>query len=99
MYGVETLDGFGRFGRGEIAAAGALAAYIDLTQKGRAPPLQPPRRLAEDGVMEIDPATRRNLELTRTLSGERQGSLLARRSTRPSPRRVRACWRAIWRRR
>jgi len=77
LYGVETLDGFGRFGRAEIAAAGALASYVDLTQKGRAPPLQPPRRLAEDGVLEIDPATRRNLELTRTLSGERQGSLLS----------------------
>ncbi len=77
MYGVETLDGFGRFGRAEIAAAGALAGYIELTQKGRVPPLQAPRRLAEDGVLEIDPATRRNLELTRTLSGERQGSLLA----------------------
>jgi DNA mismatch repair protein MutS len=77
LYHVDTLDGFGRFGRAEIAAAGALAAYVDLTQKGRAPPLQAPRRLAEDGVLEIDPATRRNLELTRTLSGERQGSLLA----------------------
>jgi DNA mismatch repair protein MutS len=77
MYGVETLDGFGRFGRAEIAAAGALAGYVELTQKGRMPPLQPPRRLAEDAVLEIDPATRRNLELTRTLSGERQGSLLA----------------------
>jgi DNA mismatch repair protein MutS len=77
LYQVDTLDGFGRFGRAEIAAAGALAAYIDLTQKGRAPPLQAPRRLAEDGMLEIDPATRRNLELTRTLSGERQGSLLA----------------------
>jgi DNA mismatch repair protein MutS len=77
LYNVETLDGFGRFGRAEIAAAGALAAYVDLTQKGRAPPLQPPQRLAEDGAMEIDPATRRNLELTRTLSGERAGSLLA----------------------
>jgi DNA mismatch repair protein MutS len=77
MYAVETLDGFGRFGRAEVAAAGALAGYIELTQKGRVPPLQPPRRLAEDGVLEIDPATRRNLELTRTLSGERQGSLLA----------------------
>ncbi len=77
LYSVETLDGFGRFARAEVAAAGALAAYIDLTQKGQVPPLQPPRRLAEDGVLEIDPATRRNLELTRTLSGERQGSLLA----------------------
>ncbi len=77
LYSVETLDGFGRFGRAEVAAAGALAAYVELTQKGRAPPLQAPRRLAEDGVLEIDPATRRNLELTRTLSGERQGSLLS----------------------
>src|SRR5579883_349031 len=77
LYAVETLDGFGRFGRAEVAAAGALAAYIELTQKGKVPPLQPPRRLAEDSVLEIDPATRRNLELTRTLSGERQGSLLA----------------------
>jgi DNA mismatch repair protein MutS len=77
LYSVETLDSFGRFTRAEIAAAGALAAYIDLTQKGRVPPLQPPRRLAEDDILEIDPATRRNLELTRTLSGERQGTLLA----------------------
>ncbi|HTJ63354.1 MAG TPA: DNA mismatch repair protein MutS [Alphaproteobacteria bacterium] len=77
LYGVDTLDGFGRFGRAEVASAGALAAYVELTQKGRAPQLQAPRRLAEDGVLEIDPATRRNLELTRTLSGERQGSLLA----------------------
>jgi DNA mismatch repair protein MutS len=77
LYGVDTLDGFGRFGRAEIAAAGALAAYVELTQKGRAPPLQPPRRLAADGALEIDPATRRNLELTRTQAGERQGSLLS----------------------
>ena len=77
LYAVETLDGFGRFGRAEVAAGGALAAYVELTQKGRVPPLQPPRQLAEDAVLEIDPATRRNLELTRTLSGERQGSLLA----------------------
>jgi DNA mismatch repair protein MutS len=77
LYGVDTLDGFGRFGRAEVAAAGALAAYVELTQKGRAPPLQPPRRLAADGALEIDPATRRNLELTRTQAGERQGSLLS----------------------
>jgi DNA mismatch repair protein MutS len=77
LYGVETLDGFGRFGRAEVAAAGALASYVELTQKGRAPPFQPPRRLNEGGALEIDPATRRNLELSRTLSGERTGSLLA----------------------
>jgi len=76
-YGVATLEGYGSFERAELAAAGALVDYIDLTQKGRQPRLMPPRRLADGEVMEIDAATRRNLELTRTLSGERQGSLLA----------------------
>ncbi|HET8726732.1 MAG TPA: DNA mismatch repair protein MutS, partial [Alphaproteobacteria bacterium] len=77
LYGVGTLDAFGAFTRGEVAATGALVDYIDLTQKGRLPRLSPPRRLADGAVMEIDQATRRNLELTRMLSGERSGSLLS----------------------
>ncbi len=77
LYGVRALDAFGDFDRAEIAAAGALVEYVDLTQKGRLPRLAPPRRFARGAAMEIDPATRRNLELTRTLSGERRGSLLA----------------------
>ena len=76
-FGVATLDAFGDFSRAEIAAAGALVDYIALTQAGRLPRLSPPTRPVESGAMEIDPATRRNLELTRTLSGERKGSLLA----------------------
>ncbi len=75
-YGVATLDAFGTFTRAELAALGAIAAYIDLTQKDSAPKLGLPGRTAAGSVMEIDPATRRNLELTRTLSGERKGSLL-----------------------
>ncbi len=39
FYGVAALDGFGNFGRAEIAAAGALVDYIGLTQQGRAPHL------------------------------------------------------------
>jgi DNA mismatch repair protein MutS len=76
LYGVGTLDAFGSFQRAELAALGALVDYVDLTQKGRLPRLKPPRRAGEGGILEIDPATRRNLELTRTLSGDRQGSLL-----------------------
>jgi DNA mismatch repair protein MutS len=41
------------------------------------PCLSPPRQLPLGTVMEIDSATRRNLELTVTLQGERKGSLLA----------------------
>ncbi|WP_448205293.1 DNA mismatch repair protein MutS [Azospirillum sp. sgz302134] len=77
VYGVGTLDAYGQFSRAEVAAAGALVAYVELTQKGRVPRLSPPRRLGPGAVMEIDAATRRNLELTRTLTGERRGSLLA----------------------
>ena len=77
LYGVRALDAFGAFGRAELAAAGALVDYVELTQKGRLPRLAAPRRLAEGAVMEIDAATRRNLELTETLAGQRAGSLLA----------------------
>ncbi|MGE5546628.1 MAG: DNA mismatch repair protein MutS [Solirubrobacterales bacterium] len=77
LYGVGALDGFGAFGRAELAAGGALVDYVELTQKGKLPRLSPPRRLAQGAVMEIDAATRRNLELAETLSGERKGSLLA----------------------
>jgi len=76
-FAVGTMDGFGSFGRAELAAAGALLDYVDLTQKGRMPALAPPRRLAEGAVMEIDAATRRNLELVQALGDDRRGSLLA----------------------
>ena len=77
FYGVAALDGFGVLSRAELSAAGALAGYLDLTQKGQRPALKPLKQGAESGVMAIDPATRRNLELIETLSGERRGSLLS----------------------
>ncbi|WP_423208727.1 DNA mismatch repair protein MutS [Paracoccus yeei] len=77
LFGVETLEGFGSFSRAELAAMGAIADYLDLTQKGRMPLLRPPVREAAGGAMQIDAATRRNLELTQALLGGREGSLLA----------------------
>lgn len=76
LFHVGTLDSFGAFSRAELAAAGALVDYVELTQKGKVPRLTPPRVLSAGAVMGIDAATRRNLELTRTLAGERRGSLL-----------------------
>ncbi len=75
-FDVGTLDAFGSFSRAEIAAAGALLNYVELTQKGQVPRLDPPRPLGAGTAMEIDAATRRSLELTRTQSGEKKGSLL-----------------------
>ncbi|MET1416283.1 DNA mismatch repair protein MutS [Roseibium sp. HPY-6] len=76
-FGVKTLDGFGTFSRAELSAAAGILSYIERTQLGERPPLDPPVREAGAGRMLIDPATRANLELARTLSGEKQGSLLA----------------------
>ena len=76
LFHVGTLAGFGNFSRAELAAAGALVDYVELTQKGKVPRLAPPRQLSAGAVMGIDAATRRNLELTRTMTGERRGSLL-----------------------
>jgi DNA mismatch repair protein MutS len=70
-FAVKALDGFGSFGRAEIAASGALVDYLQTTQLGRLPRLSPPRRLAAGASLEIDAATRRNLELARSLTGER----------------------------
>ncbi len=77
LFGVATLEGFGGFARAELSAMGALADYVSLTQRGAAALVRPPVREAEGGTMRIDAATRRNLELTRTLAGAREGALLA----------------------
>ncbi len=75
--GVETLDAYGAFTRAEVAAMGAVVHYLDITQKGKLPLLRPPLREAASRSVQIDAATRRNLELTQALSGGRAGSLLA----------------------
>jgi DNA mismatch repair protein MutS len=75
-FGVGTLDGFGSFSRAELAAAAAAVAYVEKTQIAERPPLGVPERESAASTLFIDPATRANLELTRTLSGDRDGSLL-----------------------
>ncbi len=77
LFKASSLEAFGTFSRPEAGALGALVDYLELTQKGKLPLLQPPVREATQGVMQIDAATRRNLELTASLSGGRAGSLLA----------------------
>jgi DNA mismatch repair protein MutS len=75
-FAVATMDGLSAMSRLEATAAAAAVTYIDRTQVGKRPPLSPPSREAVGTTMAIDPATRANLELTRTLGGERRGSLL-----------------------
>lgn len=75
-FAVATMDGLSAMSRLEATAAAAAVTYIDRTQISQRPPLSPPSREASGSTMAVDPATRANLELTRTLAGERRGSLL-----------------------
>lgn len=76
LFQVDTVQSFGSFGDAEISSAGALIDYVLRTQKGKVPYISTPTKILPNSIMEIDAATQKNLELTRTLSGERKGSLL-----------------------
>ncbi len=75
-YRVRALDAFGALAPAEITALGAVFDYAELTHRESLPAFRPPRRVAPDGYLGIDAATHRNLELTRSLAGTVQGSLL-----------------------
>ena len=74
---VATLDGFGRFDRAALSAAGGLLSYLDEVARESLPFLRPPVARASGDHMMIDAATRESLELTVSASGTRAGSLLA----------------------
>ncbi|MEO1017158.1 MAG: DNA mismatch repair protein MutS [Pseudomonadota bacterium] len=77
FFELASLDPLGSFSRAEIAAAGGLLDYVQLTQKGLMPRLERLSRVAPEAIMQIDPATRRSLELLEGSDGGRRGSLVA----------------------
>ncbi len=76
FYGIESIDTLEDFSRAELAATAGAIRYIERTQIGARPALNLPRRETQRTVLAIDAASRRNLELGRTLSGERRGAFL-----------------------
>src|SRR5438128_2867281 len=76
-FGLSTTERFGALSRLELTAAAACISHVERTQLGGRPPLSAPVRETQGATLSIDQATRSNLELVRTLSGERRGSLLA----------------------
>lgn len=76
LYNTKALESLGDFRDSEISACGALIDYIMRTQKGAVPHISAPQHYRSGSLMEIDAATRKSLELTATLSGEKKGSLL-----------------------
>ena len=67
----------GDLSRAHIAACGTLLAYLQQTQFANMPRLARPHIEAPGHHLGLDAATRANLELTRTQTGEKTGSLLA----------------------
>jgi len=76
-FAIATTESFGPLSRLELTAAAACVTYVERTQFGKRPPLSPPLRESAGAALAIDAATRANLELLRTLSGERRGSLFS----------------------
>jgi DNA mismatch repair protein MutS len=72
--GAGTLEGFGHFTEAEVAAAAMAVEYVRSVQNGALPRLAPPVAEASRGVLLLDAATRRSLDI---LEGPRGTSLLA----------------------
>ncbi len=71
IYALSHLDGLGLHDAARmLPALGALLAYVRETQRGLLRHLRLPQVHRQDEMLLLDPVTRRNLELTATLSGD-----------------------------
>ncbi len=75
VYKVPTVNAIGSFDALDLQACGVLLDYLFLTQQGKIPRLDIPRKEGYSKYMHIDAASRRNLELMHSLSGDRRASL------------------------
>ena len=79
-YGVGTLEGFGEYHAAEIAAAAMALDYLKATQKGAHSEalahLSRPVPRGSQGVLQMDAATRRSLEILRSERGGLRDCLL-----------------------
>jgi DNA mismatch repair protein MutS len=76
QFGVRDLSGYGCAGMAlAIRAAGALLAYVRNTQRSALPHLTAIATEVRDDALQLDPATRRNLELDESLSGRPEATL------------------------
>lgn len=76
FYKAHEISEVGAFSKPETIAAGVLIRYVLETQRGVVPLLQVPQRIVAGAFMEIDPSTRRSLELTHSLSDDKNASSL-----------------------
>ncbi|GAA0591105.1 DNA mismatch repair protein MutS [Craurococcus roseus] len=78
-YGVATLDGFGAYTAAEVSAAAMALDYVRTTQRGGPEALahlSRPMPRGTKGVLQMDAATRRSLEILRSERGDTRDCLL-----------------------
>jgi len=79
QFGTTELTGFGvstNDMQQSICAAGAILQYVKDTQRAALPHIRAIQAVDNQNVLQMDAATRRNLELTLTLSGETDNTLI-----------------------
>ncbi len=78
QFAISSLDSFGLAAdQISVAAAGALVAYLQETQRIKLKHLRPPKSYTTEDFMLLDEATIRNLELVSTIrGGDKKGTLL-----------------------
>ncbi|MDG2474120.1 MAG: DNA mismatch repair protein MutS [Paracoccaceae bacterium] len=77
FFNIKTIKVFGTFTKSEVSAMAAVLSYLEITQCTQSIPLIPPVKETNSNYMKIDVASRQSLEITKTLSGQLVGSLLA----------------------
>ncbi len=76
IYNEVDIKFLSNFQHQEIISMSMIIEYIQTTQKGNLPYIDRPKQYAINSNMEIDASTYKNLEIMRTLSGEKKGSLI-----------------------
>ena len=75
-YGVRSLSSFGKFTYSMIGSLGAIVDYIEITKTGTNLSLKRPIVEKKKSVLEIDENTRKNLEINKSIMGDKKSSLI-----------------------
>ena len=75
-YGVRSLSSFGKFTYSMIGSLGAILDYIEITKIGTNLSLKRPVVEKKKSFLEIDENTRKNLEINKSIMGEKKSSLI-----------------------
>lgn len=76
FFDISTILGFGSLSNTEISACGALVEYISITQLIEKPKLYSPKKHELSNYVFIDYSAVKSLEIFKTASGEKFGSLI-----------------------